>query len=251
MDILVRLYASYRETAGIDRLRMLLLDGSTVADAVETLLEAAPSLPRDFRPHLIAVNEEFANLAYPLSDGDDIALYPPVSGGADALVGTAPLDAREAADAVRRSFNGAVVTFEGTTRDNTGGRPVLRLEYEADERMAEKAIGRILVETMARFGVPAIVARHRVGRLEIGDVSLVVAAGAPHRAEAFLAGLYVVDRIKHIVPVWKKEHFADGEVWVGAACDPETHELHLSEAPYAGFLAEREGAREPLRVKAR
>ena len=242
MDVLVRLYASYRETAGIDSLRVSLSGGATVADAVAALLEAAPSLPRDFRPHLIAVNEEFANPAYPLSDGDDIALYPPVSGGAEALVGTAPLDARDAANAVRRSFNGAVVAFEGTTRDNTGGRPVLRLEYEADERMAEKAIGSILIETMARFGVPAITARHRVGRLEIGDVSLVVAAGAPHRTEAFLAGLYVVDRIKHVVPVWKKEHFADGEVWVGAACDPETHALHLSEAPYAGFLAEREGA---------
>ena len=111
---------------------------------------------------------------------------------------------------------------------------MLRLEYEADERMAAKVIGQILEETMARFDVPAISCRHRIGRLEIEDVSLAVAVGAPHRLEAFLAGLYVVDRIKHVVPVWKKEHFADGEVWVGAACDPETHALHLSEAPYRG-----------------
>ena len=165
-----------------------------------------------------------------------------MSGGVDVWVGTEEIDAGETADAVKRAYNGAVVTFEGTTRDNTGGRPVVRLEYEADERMAQKVIGQILEETMARFDVPAISARHRIGRLEIGDVSLVVAAGAPHRLEAFLAGLYVVDRIKHVVPVWKKEHFADGEVWVGAACDPETHALHLSEAPYAGFLAEREGS---------
>ena len=241
MNVLVRLYASYRESAGLDRVTLPLHDGAVVADAVEALLAAVPALPRDFRPHLIAVNEEFANLAYPLSDGDDVALYPPVSGGADVWVGTEAIDAEAAADAVRRAFNGAVVTFEGTTRDNTGGRPVLRLAYEADERMAAKVIGHILEETMARFDVPAIAARHRIGRLEIGDVSLVVAAGAPHRLEAFLAGLYVVDRIKHVVPVWKKEHFADGEVWVGAACDPETHALHLAEAPYAGFLAEREG----------
>ena len=90
---------------------------------------------------------------------------------------------------------------------------------------------------MVRFDVPAMAVQHRFGRLAIGDVSLVVAAGAPHRLEAFLAGLYVVDRIKHVVPVWKKEHFTDGGVWVGAACDPETHALHLAEAPYAGFLA--------------
>ena len=81
-----------------------------------------------------------------------------------------------------------------------------------------------------------------MGRLEIGDVSLVAAAGAPHRAEAYLAGLYVVDRIKHIVPVWKKEHFADGEAWGAARANPETRALRLAEAPYAGFLAEREGA---------
>ena len=241
MDVLIRLYASYREKAGLDRVTLPLNEGAVVADAVEALLAAAPALPRDFKPHLIAVNEEFGNLAYPLHEGDDVAFYPPVSGGVDVWVGSEEIDAGETANAVRRAFNGAVVTFEGTTRDNTGGRPVLLLEYEADVRMAEKVIGQILEETMARFDVPAMSARHRIGRLEIGDVSLVVTAGAPHRLEAFLAGLYVVDRIKHVVPVWKKEHFADGEVWVGTACDPETHALHLSEAPYAGFLAEREG----------
>ena len=242
MDVLIRLYASYRETAGVDRVTLPLNDGAVVADAVEALLAVTPALPRDFKPHLIAVNEEFGNLAYPLSDGDDVAFYPPVSGGVDVWVGSEEIDVGETANAVRHSFNGAVVTFEGTTRDNTGGRPVLLLEYEADERMAQKVIGQILEETIARFDVPAMSARHRIGRLEIGDVSLVVAAGAPHRLEAFLAGLYVVDRIKHVVPVWKKEHFAGGEVWVGMACDPETHALHLSEAPYAGFLAEREGS---------
>jgi molybdopterin synthase catalytic subunit len=106
--------------------------------------------------------------------------------------------------------------------------------------MALKVISQILEETMIRFDIPAMAASHRVGRLEIGEVSLVVTAGAPHRLEAFLAALYVVDRIKHVVPVWKKEYFADGEIWVGSACDPETHALHLAEAPYAGFLADRE-----------
>lgn len=240
MDVLIRLYASYRERAGTDRVRLSLGDGATVAEAVAALLDAVPSLPRGFRPHLIAVNEEFANPAYPLSDGDVVALYPPVSGGVDVRVNREEIDARALAESVRRSYNGAVVTFEGTTRDNTLGRGVEHLEYEADEAMAAKVIGQIIEETMARFEVPAMAVCHRVGRLDIGDVSLVVAAGAPHRLEAFLAGLYVVDRIKHIVPVWKKEHFVDGAVWVGAACDPETHALHLAEAPYAGFLTERE-----------
>lgn len=241
MDIIVRLYASYREQAGIDRFDISLENGATVADAIRALLVAAPSLPRNFRPHLIAVNEEFANVAYPLSLGDDVALYPPVSGGIDVRVDDEEISAGDLADAVRRSYNGAIVTFEGTTRDNTSGRAVDYLEYEADERMAAKVIGQILQEAMVRFDLPAVAVHHRLGRLDIGDVSLVVAAGAPHRLEAFLASLYVVDRIKHIVPVWKKEHFSDGAIWVGAACDPETHALHLSDAPYSGFLAEREG----------
>ncbi len=240
MNVLIRLYASYRDRAGLDRVNASLHHGATVADAIDALLAQAPALPRDFRPHLIAVNEEFANHAYPLNDGDDIALYPPVSGGVDVRVGADPIDARELTDAVRRAFNGAVVTFEGTTRNNTAGREVVQLEYEADEPMARKVIQRILEETMARFDIPAMAVSHRFGALAIGETSLVVAAGAPHRLEAFLASLYVVDRIKHIVPVWKKERFADGEVWVGAACDPETHALHLAEAPYAAFLAERE-----------
>lgn len=233
----VRLFASYREQAGGDHYDLALADGATVAAAVASLLAEAPSLPRDFKPHLIAVNEEFANLDYPLHDGDEVALYPPVSGGVDARMVSDAIDIGQLADAVRKPGNGAVVTFEGTTRDNTGGRRVLRLEYEAHVPMAEKVLAHVLNETAVRFGLDDIAVRHRIGMLEIGEVSLVVAAAAPHRMEAFLAAQYAVDRIKHVVPVWKREFFEDGEVWVGEACDPVTHATHLSEAPYAGFLA--------------
>jgi molybdopterin synthase catalytic subunit len=242
MNVHVRLYATYREQAGSGAIDVRFEGGNTVADAIAQLLADVPSLPRAFKPHLIAVNDEFANPAYPLSDGDEIALYPPVSGGVDVRVVREEIDARTMADAVRRASNGAVVTFEGTTRDNTDGERVLHLEYEADERMAEKVIAQVLEETAARFGVPAMAARHRIGRLEIGDVSLIVAAGAAHRLEALLAAQYAVDRIKHIVPVWKKEYFENGSVWIGAACEPEHHARELAEAPYAGFLASREGA---------
>ena len=244
-NIHVRLYATYREQAGNGQFDVSII-GDTVADAIAQLLVDVPSLPRTFKPHLIAVNDEFANPQYPLNDNDEVALYPPVSGGIDVQVGTETVDARDIADAVRRYFNGAIVTFEGTTRNETGGESVLHLEYEADERMAQKVIAQILEETSARFGVPALAARHRIGHLEIGDVSLIVAAGAPHRLEAFLATQYAVDRIKHIVPVWKKEFFKNGSVWVGAACEPEHHAQELSEAPYALFLAQREGERVSL-----
>lgn len=238
----VRLYASYREQAGRGQVNVSIAPGGTVADLIAQLMVDVPSLPPSFKPHLIAVNDEFANALYPVAHGDEVALYPPVSGGVDVAVGVESVDAREVANAVRRSSNGAVVTFEGTTRDETDGEGVLFLEYESDERMARKIIARILEETSARFGVPVLAARHRIGRLEIGEVSLVVAAGAPHRLEAFLATQYAVDRIKHIVPVWKKEHFTDGSVWIGVACEPEHHARELAEAPYAGFLAERESA---------
>ena len=241
MNVHVRLYATYREQAGRGSVDVALAGGGTVADLIDRLRADIPALTPSFKPHLIAVNDEFANPQYPLNDGDTVALYPPVSGGIDVRVVLGQVDAREMADAVRRDYNGAIVTFEGTTRNETGGEHVLYLEYEADRAMAEKVLRQVLQETAARFGVPALAARHRIGRLDIGDVSLVVAAGAPHRLEAFLAAQYAVDRIKHIVPVWKKEYFASGAVWVGAACEPEHHARELAEAPYACFLAQREG----------
>ena len=241
MNIHVRLYASYREQAGTGHVDVIVASGNTVADLITQLVADVPALTASFKPHLIAVNDEFATLSYLINDGDEAALYPPVSGGVDVKIIHKTVDARKVADAVRRDFNGAIVTFEGTTRNETGGEAVLHLEYETDERMATKVLTQILEETSARFGVPSLAARHRVGHLEIGDVSLIVAASAPHRLEAFLATQYAVDRIKHIVPVWKKEFFEDGSVWVGAACEPEHHARELSEAPYAVFLAQREG----------
>ncbi|MBM3940139.1 MAG: hypothetical protein FJ318_04465 [SAR202 cluster bacterium] len=241
MNVRIRLFASYRELAGTGRIDVTLEPPATVAAAIQRLLQAVPALPRDFRPHLIAVNEDFANAEYPLRDGDEVALYPPVSGGVEARVVHEAIGAGAVADRVRHPGNGAVVTFEGVTRDNTGGRRVRHLEYEAHEAMAEKVLSGVLVETAARFGIDRLAAWHRIGHLEIGDVSLVVAVGSAHRLEAFLATQYAVDRIKHVVPVWKKEAFEDGSVWVGAACDPEHHAMEQQVAPYAGFLAAREG----------
>ena len=237
MNISVRLYASYRERAGQSKFDLEVPAGSVVEEALKTLVSMAPQLEPGFKPHLIAVNEEFANLQYPLSEGDDIALYPPVSGGIDVEITRGVIDSQELVNAVKLASNGAIILFEGTTRDSTNGKRVLRLEYEADEPMAKKVIEQVVTETMVRFGIAQMAIRHRIGPLEIGDVSLVVATGSPHRLEGFLAAQYAVDRIKHIVPVWKKEFFEDGSVWVGAACGPEEHAHELDIAPYAGFLA--------------
>ena len=221
MQARIRLFALYREQVGADQVDLTLPEGATVAQAVAELLAAHRSLPRGFRPHLIAVNEEFASMDHPLSDGDEVALYPPVSGGTDASITHSPIDVRALAETVRRPHNGAVVTFEGVVRNQTHGREVLYLEYEAHEPVAEKVLARVLEEATRRFDVDTLAARHRLGRLETGEVSLAVAVGSPHRREAFLAIQYVVDRIKQTVPIWKKEFFHDGSVWVGLASDHE------------------------------
>ncbi len=120
---------------------------------------------------------------------------------------------------VRGDGNGAVVTFLGSTRDSTGDRRVLHLEYEAYRPMADNQLRRIAAEIRERWGITDAAIAHRLGRLEIGDVSLVVAVASPHRKEAFEACAYAIDRIKQIVPIWKKEFFEGGEVWVGSQED--------------------------------
>ena len=125
------------------------------------------------------------------------------------------LDPQPITAAVRRDSNGAVVTFLGATRRNSMGKGVLYLEYEAYEPMALKKLSEIADEVTEKWGIEDVAIVHRIGRLEIEDVSLVVAIASPHRKEAFQACGYVVDRIKEDVPIWKKEVFEDGEVWVG------------------------------------
>ena len=127
-------------------------------------------------------------------------------------------------ESVKRDGNGAVVTFLGSTRDSTAERKVLYLEYEAYRPMADNQLARIADEIHERWGISDVAIAHRLGRLEIGDLSLVVAIASPHRKEAFEASAYAIDRIKQIVPIWKKEFFEGGEVWVGSQEDALAHQ---------------------------
>ncbi len=135
------------------------------------------------------------------------------------MITNKPLHPEAITDKVRGDSNGAVVTFLGATRDSTGERRVLHLEYEAYRPMADKQLARITEEVAERWGITDMAIAHRLGRLEIGDLSLVVAVASPHRKEAFEACAYAIDRIKQIVPIWKKEFFEGGEVWVGSQED--------------------------------
>ena len=132
------------------------------------------------------------------------------------LVTEGPLDPGELTDRVRTGSSGAVVTFLGTTRDHNAGRRVTMLEYEAYRPMADKMLAQVASEMTGRWELGGVAIGHRIGRVDIGEISLVVASSAAHREDAFQACQYAIDRIKQIVPIWKKEHFEGGQVWIGS-----------------------------------
>jgi molybdopterin synthase catalytic subunit len=156
------------------------------------------------------------------------------------------LDPEAITASVQRDSNGAVVTFLGATRDSTGDRRVLYLEYEAYRPMADRQLARIAAEIREKWDIEDVAIAHRLGRLEIGDISLVVAVASPHRKETFEACAYSIDRIKQIVPIWKKEFFEGGEVWVGSQEDvSETSNSERGIETPGRHLLESGGGRQP------
>lgn len=179
---------------------------------------------------LLARNREFAAAATQIADGDEIAFLPPVSGGSrdpDEIEENGhffaltwhPIVPRKITERLLRGEDGAVVTFEGVVRNNTKGRQTHFLDYECYEPMALKLMARIGREIAAGFEIDRIAIVHRLGRMLIGETSVVVVVTAAHRQAAFAAALEGINRLKRVVPIWKKEHFADGEVWVEGEWD--------------------------------
>jgi molybdopterin synthase catalytic subunit len=211
VHVTVRLFAGLREQAGTSRRELELERGATAADVW-------PALGLGERPPglLVAVNREYADAAQALSDGDEVALIPPVSGGADAfLLSEDPLSVDAAIDEVASADAGAIATFIGTTRRRSRGREVVRLEYEAYEGMAEAEMARIAEAVREKHDVLAIAIHHRVGVVAIGETSVVIAISAPHRAAALDACRETIDTLKETVPLWKKEIYDGGESWIG------------------------------------
>lgn len=175
------------------------------------------------KPHLrMALNHEFSLPGAALSSGDEVAFLPPVSGGSDAplfALTREPIDARALSQAVQRPQDGAVVTFEGVVRDNTTGRSTRFLDYEGYEAMALKMMEDLGRDLRGRYAIGGIAIAHRLGRLQIGEASVVIAVSAPHRKPAFDACSEAIERLKATVPIWKKEYFVDGEVWVEGQWD--------------------------------
>ncbi len=179
---------------------------------------------------VVARNHEFAEISTPLAEGDEVALLPPVSGGAGASSQIAEaghyfaltrhaIDTRALAARLLTGAEGAVVTFEGTVRNHTGGRATLCLDYECYEPMALKMMARIGLDLASSREIERVAMVHRLGRMLIGDTSVAILVTAAHRRPAFAAALEAIDQLKKRVPIWKKEHFLDGEVWVGGEWD--------------------------------
>ncbi len=207
MQVTVKLFAGLRELAGYAERD--LVGVASVAD-----VWAALGLGDEPDGLLYAVNRRYATRELELADGDEVALIPPVSGGAF-RVGEGPLSLDAAVAEVRSDDAGAIATFTGTVRRRSRGRDVLHLEYEAYVEMAEDVLAELAAELRERYDDTEIAIHHRVGRLAVGDASVVVAVSAPHRADALAACREAIDALKERVPVWKKEIYEGGEEWIG------------------------------------
>jgi len=217
MKAKVRLFARLAELAGTRETEVELGEGLSVAEAFDALCRRFPEMGDLAGSLMYAVNAEYVSPDHPLRAGDELALIPPVSGGGfEGLfeVTADPLDPQRLIKHVRRDESGAVAVFLGVVRDNSRGRRVLYLEYDAYPEMATRVMRQIAEEAMARWPVTGIAMQHRTGRLEIGETSLLIAVSSPHRKEAFEACHHLVDRFKEVVPVWKKEVWEGGEVWI-------------------------------------
>ena len=219
MKVSVRLFAGLRERAGTDRLEVELPEHARVADVLAAMADTAVG---EIRPRecVVALNREYAAADEPVRAGDEIALVPPVSGGAGPVrhvrVTGDALDLAALADAVRDPRAGAVVLFEGVTRE------VPELDYEAYEEMATARIEAIAAEEAERHGLCAVAIEHRVGTVPLGEPSVVVAASAPHRGEAFAGARALIDRVKAEAPIWKVEVTTAGRRRVDGTLPPTT-----------------------------
>jgi len=204
--VTVRLFAGLRERAGWSVREV----GAASVEDVWAQLDLGDE-PDGL---LYAVNRAYAERTQSLSDGDEVALIPPVSGGAF-LLSEEPLSLDRVVDEVRSDEAGAIATFTGTTREHSRGRDVVRLDYEAYEGMAEQVMAEIADALHARYSLTAVAIHHRIGTVGVGETSVAIAVSAPHRADALAACRDAIDELKERVPLWKKEVYADGAQWIG------------------------------------
>jgi MoaE-MoaD fusion protein len=224
MQVRVIAFGVLKDWLGAAPADLELREGASVGDLLEQIGARAPQVLRGIA---VSVNAEYATAAQLLCDGDEVGLLPPVSGGASRTgavdekseaqevisLTREPIDAEKLVAEAKRGEDGAVVVFDGIVRNNTRGRATLHLDYEAYEEMALRQMRELATQARERFGVRHVTIIHRLGRLEIGETSVLIVVASAHRAAAFEACRWVINTLKQTVPIWKKEMFADGAVW--------------------------------------
>ncbi|GAC1436914.1 MAG: molybdenum cofactor biosynthesis protein MoaE [Terriglobales bacterium] len=245
MQVRVLFFGLLKDVIGKENDTLSLAESATVSSVVDHYRQKSPRF-KELLPSLaISVNEEYASTGTKLSDGDEVAFLPPVSGGtgggtqnpesgAETEPPTAPkigivrkkIDTPAVTERVKRPEDGAVAIFEGIVRNNTHGRRTLYLDYEAYEEMAIRQMEALATRALADFKIRDLAIVHRLGRLGIGETSVLIVVAAAHRGPAFDACRWLIDTLKRTVPIWKKEHFEDGAVWADG--EPFPAEVHLS-----------------------
>ena len=230
MTYTVHLFASLAESAGARRVQVEVAgagERTTAGRLAAAVFEQFPALAGLRESVIVAVNAEYVAADFPVQAGDEVALIPPVSGGADLedeaayfRVTEEPLDVAALHDLVLRPEAGAVSLFSGVVRNSNLGRDVDYLEYDAYPAMATKVMRQIRDEVRERWEVCAVAMHHRRGRLAIGEASVLIAVSSPHRKDGIEACHYAIDRLKQIVPVWKKEVWSDGAHWIEGSLTP-------------------------------
>ena len=227
MQVKCLFFATLKDIVGTRQLSLEVPGGATIGDLLGKLEATYPRM-REYRPVVLtAINEEYVDFRATISDGDEVAIFPPVSGGSVEAeitviarpreiyrITRAPIDAQQVARTLQRAEDGAVCIFEGVVRNNSKGKLTRYLEYEGYEPMALRKMEEIGQFIRQGWEIDAVGIVHRLGRMDIGETSVAIIVTSAHRKAAFEACQYAIDRLKKIVPIWKKEFFEDGEVWI-------------------------------------
>jgi molybdopterin synthase catalytic subunit/molybdopterin converting factor small subunit len=221
MEVRVLFFGVLKDLIGKASDSISLAENATLGDVLTHYEQAVPRLKETAASLAMSVNQEYAGPGTRLRPGDEVALLPPVSGGADtaarrrqhAAIIRERIKTASILEDINRPEDGAVVVFEGIVRNHTRGRRTLFLEYEAYEEMALKQMQELASRALSEYKIRDVAMVHRLGRLEIGDTSVLIVVASAHRAAAFDACRWLIDTLKQTVPIWKKEHFEDGVVW--------------------------------------
>jgi molybdopterin synthase catalytic subunit len=227
MQVRILFFATLKDIVGARQMQLDVPAGATVADVLTSLEMRYPRI-KDYRPVVLtAINEEYVNQRTAVQDGDEVAIFPPVSGGEVDSVPLAihrpgelyritrdPIDAQKVSREMLRAEDGAICIFDGVVRNNSKGKRTLHLVYEAYDTMALKKLEEIGIFVRQAWDIGCIAMIHRLGHLDIGESSVAVIVTSAHRRAAFDACHYAIDKLKKVVPIWKKEFFEDGEVWI-------------------------------------